>query len=389
MKRTRLKRRGGLGRTAEQLVRLANGLAASGSRVEDRYWEQQLAELIDHTLADNDEEVLNNALDHLYSADPRAYDELADNIESRAECAAGAFPEHDVVLIAAPVLAWSRYRIAASSIAPAVLANLRVHLQAHVLAKGARLSVADFLFSPDQLPQGYCATAEFAKVICGAALENLDLHIETEGMPETAQFLSDTRYLLAAVAVPRGTPLFRWQEADGSRDTALEQWRAQGGACLTPLMPGCAVDLVLPESYFAASRAADKDSRPYSVRASVAYLGTTLETPAANLRAVIAPFWERNLEEYRIGFTVRGQDAVVHGVVWPLLGAEDETTDCAAQIEAVLRESGVNEVVFLDHQFPMEYCDDCGAPLYPSPEGEIAHAEMPEEQAEQMPRHLH
>ena len=389
MKRTRLKRRGGLGRTAEQLVRLASGLAESGSRVEDRYWEQQLSTLIDQTLADNDEEVLNTALDHLYSADARAYDDLADNIESRAECAAGALPEHDVVLITAPVLAWSRYRIAATSIAPAVLATLRVHLQAHVLAKGAKLSVADFLFSPDQLPQGYCSTAEFAKVICGAALDNLDLHIETDGMPETAQFLSDTRYLLAAVAVPRGTPLFRWQEADGSRDNSLEQWRAQGGACLTPLLPGCAVDLVLPESYFAASRAADKDSRPYSVRASVAFLGTTLETPAANLRAVIAPFWERTLEEYRIGFTVRGQDAVVHGVVWPLLGAEDENTDCAAQIETVLRESGVNDVVFLDHQFPMEYCDDCGAPLYPSPEGEVAHAEMPEDHAEQMPRHLH
>ena len=389
MKRTRLKRRGGLGRTAEQLVRLASGLAESGSRVEDRYWEQQLSTLIDETLTDNDEEVLNTALDHLYSADPRAYDELADNIESRAECAAGALPEHDVVLITAPVLAWSRYRIAATSIAPAVLANLRVHLQAHVLAKGAKLSVADFLFSPDQLPQGYCSTAEFAKVICGAALDNLDLHIETEGMPETAQFLSDTRYLLAAVAVPRGTPLFRWQEADGSRDNSLEQWRAQGGACLTPLLPGCAVDLVLPESYFAASRAADKDSRPYSVRASVAFLATTLETPAANLRAVVAPFWERTLEEYRIGFTVRGRDEVVHGVVWPLLGAEDETTDCVAQIETVLRESGLTDVVALEHHFPLEYCDDCGAPLYPSPEGEVAHAEMPEDQAEQMPRHLH
>ncbi len=92
MKRTRLKRRGGLGRTAEQLVWLAGGLAQSGSRIEDHYWETQLAKLIDETLADNDEEVLNAALDHLYSADARAYDELADNIESRAECAAGSSP---------------------------------------------------------------------------------------------------------------------------------------------------------------------------------------------------------------------------------------------------------------------------------------------------------
>jgi hypothetical protein len=27
--------------------------------------------------------------------------------------------------------------------------------------------------------------------------------------------------------------------------------------------------------------------------------------------------------------------------------------------------------------------------MYPSPEGEIVHAEMPETQSEQMPRHLH
>ena len=345
--------------------------------------------LIDETLADNDEELLNAALDHLYSADPRAYDELADNIESRAECAAGAMPEHDVVLIAAPVLAWSRYRIPATTVPPAVLANLRVHLQAHVLAKGAHLSVADFLFSPDQLPQGYCATAEFAKVICATAADNQDLHIDTDGMPETAQFLSDTRYLLAAVAVPRGAALFRWQEADATRDGALEQWRSQGGACLAPLLPGCAVDLVLPDAYFAASRAADKDSRPYSVRASVAYLATTLETPAANLRAVIAPFWERSLEEYRIGFAARGSDAVLHGVVWPLLGAEDETADCVAQIETVLRESGLTDITVIEHHYPLEYCDDCSAPLYPSPEGEVVHAEMPEEQGVQTPRHLH
>ncbi len=389
MKRTRLKRRGGLGRSAEQLVWLANSVAESGSRIEDRYWERKLGDVLDQHLAAHDEEALNAALDQLYDGEPRAYDELADSIESRAECAAGAFPEHDIVLIAAPILAWSRYRIPAATVPPAVLANLRVHLQAHVLAQGTRLAVADFLFSPDQLPQGYCATAEFSRLLGTAAMDNQDLRIDTTGMPETTHFLSDTRYLLAAVAVPRGAALFHWQEADGSRDVAREQWRLQGGACLAPLLPGCAVELVLPETYFAASRTADKDSRPYSVRASVAYLGTALETPAANLRAVIAPFWDRELEEYRIGFTAHDSDQVLHGVVWPLLGAEDDEADGTSQIEAVLRDSGINEVVHLEHHFPLEYCDDCGAPMYPSPEGELLHAEMPEEHMEQMPRHLH
>jgi hypothetical protein len=389
MKRTRQKRRGGLSRDAEQLVWLATGLAESGSRAEDRYWDQQLSGAIDQVLQDDDEETLNAALDHLYSAEPRGYDELADFIESRAESALGVSPDHDILLIAAPVLAWSRYRIPASAVPSAVLANLRVHLQAHVLASGVRLALADFLFSPDQLPQGYCATAAYAATLGRAALDGKDVHIETEGMAETAVFLSDTRYLLAAVAVPRGAPLFGWQQRDGSREQALTQWRKQGGACLAPVLPGCATEVVLPEAYFAASRQADKDSRPYAIRASVAFLGAELETPAANLRAVIAPFHDRELEEYRVGLTVRDSEQVVHGVVWPLLGAEDDGAESPAEIEAVLRDCGVTEIVNLEHRFPLEYCDDCGAPLYPSPEGEIVHAEMPDEHGEQPPRHLH
>jgi hypothetical protein len=390
MKRSRFGRRGGLSRDAEQLVWLATGLAESGSRAEDRYWEGRLTELLDAVLAHDDEDSLNTALDHLYAAQPRAYDELADFTESRAEAGLRGEAGQDVLLIAVPVLAWSRYRIPATPIPPAVLANLRVHLRAHVLAQGVQLAVADFLFSPDHLPQGYCATARLADALGNAARQGEDLAVDTDGMAETAQFLSDTRYLLAAVAAPRGAPLFAWQEsAKTSRDQALTQWRSQGGACLAPLLPGCALELVLPEAYFAASRQADEASRPYSIRASVAYLGTTLETPASGLRAVIAPFHDRQLEEYRIGFTLPEKNDVVHGVVWPLLGAEDETTEVPAQIEAVLKECGVGEIQNLDNAFPLEYCEDCGAPLYPSPEGEVVHAEMPEEQAEQMPKHLH
>jgi len=389
MTRPRIKRRGGIGRLAEQLVWLASGLAESGSRVEDRYWEKRLAASIDSTLQSEDENTLNAALDQLFANDTPGYDELADMIESRTESVAGLAEDHDVLLIAAPVLAWSRFRIPATTLPPAVLTNLRVHLQAHVLADGARLALADFLFSPDQLPQGYCATADFGRTMCRASLDGQDVHIETNGLPETSQFLSDTRYLLAAVAAPKGNALFRWQELDGNREHALSQWRAQGGACLAPLLPGCTLEFVLPEAYFAACRAADKASRPYSIRASVAFLGTALDAPATSLRAVIAPFSDNQVEEYRIGFTLSGRDEVVHGVVWPLLGDEGDAVDTPSEIETVLRECGVTDVLIHEHRFPLEYCDDCGAPMYPSPEGEVAHAEMPETHTEQVPRHLH
>lgn len=390
MKRSRLGRRGGLSRDADQLTWLACGLADSGSQAEDRYWESRLLALIDRILQEEDEESLSSALDHLYSTNGRAYDELADCIESQSENGLRGDGAHDVLLIAAPLLAWSRYRIPAGPLPSALLANLRVHLAAHVLADSVKLAMADFLFSPDQLPQGYCATAQLAQALGQAAVANQNLHIETEGMAETAQFLSDTRYLLVAVAVPKGGPIFSWQESNRtSREQVLAQWRGQGGACLAPQLPGCALEVVLPDAYFAASRQADLAGRPYSIHASVAFLGTALDAPATELRAVIAPFHDRQLEEYRIGFTRKNHNQVVHGVVWPLLGAEDDGTDAHAQIEAVLRECGICDILNLDNDFPVEYCDDCGAPLYPSPDGEVVHAEMPEEHAEQMPRHLH
>ncbi|GHU22976.1 hypothetical protein FACS189497_07090 [Betaproteobacteria bacterium] len=393
MKRARTKRRGGIGRPAEELLWLATGLAESCCRVEDRYWDERLGAAVEVSLAHDDEDTLNAALDQAFTRTGSVYDDLADAIESRTESPTavptGSGKNHNLLLLAAPVLAWSRFRIPARSLPAATLANLRVHLQAHVLARNTQLALADYLFSPDQLPQGYCSTHGLASVMGRAALDNSDFHVDPEELVETAQFLSDTRYLLVGVAAPKDGAIFRWQENDGNRADALAQWRGQGGGCLTPLLPGCALEFCLPESYFSACRAADKASRPYSICASIAFLATSLEVPVSNLRAVVAPFWGEQIEEYRIGFTVTDNNNVVHGVVWPLLGAEDDAIDVPGEIEAVLRECGVTAIRILDHRFPLEYCDDCGAPLYPSPEGEMEHAEMPELEEGQIPRHLH
>lgn len=390
MKRNRFSRRAKQNPATEELVRLTGCLAQSSSRIEDEFWLKRLAAAVDRLLADGDDATLNGTLDQLYAAGGRAYDELADMVESCSESRRlDTTPPQDVVLFAAPLLAWSRFVIPSGPIAADQLATLRVHLQAHVFAADAKIGLVDYLWSPDQLPQGYGETAQLADRLAKAALHGRDSHLDTHGLPETTNFLSDTRYLLGAVAVPRGAPMFRWQEDDGSRAEALKQWRAQGGEALRPLLPACAVELLLPQTYHAAAREADRASRPYSLRAAVAFLQTTLNIAAGDLRAVVAPYYDRQLEEFRIGFTLADSTDVVHGVVWPLLEAEDEAADLPAQIEAVLREAGLREIIVLDHRFPMEYCDDCGTPLYPNPEGEPSHAELPEEQAEAAPRHLH
>ncbi|HET7776813.1 MAG TPA: DUF2863 family protein [Azospira sp.] len=395
MKRPRFGTRSRISRDVSQLSWLATGLAESGGKLEDAFWESRLSQLVEQLLADGNEEELTAALDRLYEANPEAHDELADMVESRAESCQVSHQgqDYDVLLVAAPVLAWSRFGIPTPNIPADTLAALKAQLSGHVLAAQARVAVMDFLFSPDQLPRSYCDTYRLTTELGRCALAGQDMALDTREMAETNRFLSDTRYLLAAIAVPRNTPLFYWHEnheSESCREVARQQWRQQGGGALEPLLTGCAYEPLLPDAYHAACRQADKDSRPYSLRASVAFLQTAMGLEPDKLKVAIGPFHDQRLEEYRLGFSLQEQpEKVIHGVVWPLIGAEDENTESVAEMEGLLRECGVSDIVVHDHRFPFEFCDDCGAPLYPNGEGELMHTEMPEEQAEQPPRLLH
>ncbi|MDR1995531.1 DUF2863 family protein [Azonexus sp.] len=381
MKRTRFGARDRLSRDAAELQRLAAGLSDSGGKLEDGYWEARLAETVDSLLKNGAEDDINTALDRLFEANPRAHDELADMVEARAE--SGRLEAHDqafdILLFAAPVLAWSRFSIPSCPLPAATLTALSVQLGAHVFGGQARVALTDYLFSPDQLPRSFCDTWQLTQALGAAALAGGHLTIDTDGLAETNRFLSDVRYLVGAIAVPCGQAPFRWNEKDGSKDGALKEWQKQGCPNLEPLLTGCAWEPLLPDAYHAACRNADRLSRPHSLRASVAFLQTVLGLMPDAIRAVVGPCYDQRMEEYRVGLGPRDKSDIYHGIVWPLLGAEDEATDAASEIEAVLREAGVKEISFLDHHFPMEFCDDCGAPLYPNTDAELVHAEMPEE----------
>ena len=85
MKRRRLYGRHRLSRDAERLAWLAQGLADSGSRLEDVWLEAEMRGLIEKLLKSADEDALNQALDRLRETNSRAYDELADLIEAACE----------------------------------------------------------------------------------------------------------------------------------------------------------------------------------------------------------------------------------------------------------------------------------------------------------------
>jgi hypothetical protein len=348
---------------ADKLVGLSLALFASGSRTEDRFWEAKLDALLAKIVRNANQTTLDAALDHLQQNHPDAYGALADMAETHSE---SFIVEHDGVphealLIAAPVLAWTRYAIPSGPLKGDAADALRAHLQAHVLAAGTRVAMAPFLYSIDQLPRHHVETWRIAQQLAQAALGGGPAKINFGELPETSPILADPRFLLAVVAAPVGAPVFRWQEEEHGnrieRGQCLEQWATQGGANLSLALPGCEFECLLPDAYYSACRDADERVRPHTVRTAVRYLFDTISAAPADLRAVVAGFGERRIDEYRVGFTRRGSNDVIYGVVWPLYGREngesgidEEPQEAAAsngpleEIVALLKETGVMDI---------------------------------------------
>jgi hypothetical protein len=406
---------------SQRLTSLAQALAHAGSRVEERYWERHLDMLIEKLLKTDRQTTIEAALDHLFKTEPDAYDALIESIET---VSASCVIEHggrcfDALLIAVPILAWTRFSIASGPIPTDTLLTLCAHLYGHVLAADTKIAMAPNLFAIDQLPPTHARAFALTRRLAHAALTGCAVEPPVNP-PETAPFLADTRYLLAVVAAPAAAPLFRWQmpqaqvDVTGQRQQALSQWRAQAMPSIERILPGCGVELLLPEAYYAACREADKQIRPASIRAAVHYLTHALGVAPGGISAIIGGFADESIDgrvdEYRISFTLHQQHDVVYGVVWPLYGEEEADNDLRSalafhsinaapgsqadyvsplqEIFSLLGQCGITDVKFHPEQFPMEACDDCGAPLYCDREAELVHAEMPED-APQSTGHFH
>jgi hypothetical protein len=398
MKRIRSKSPRRLTRDAERLITLSTGLSVSGSRAEDRVWEAEISALVVKAVDSGNDPMLDAALDHTFKSNPIAHDVLAELIEAAAEStqlqADGA--DWDVLLLALPMVAWSRYAIPSGPVPQEINDAIITHLKAHVLATDARAAMSPYLYSIDQMPRDFSNVRKMTVKLGDAAIHNTAPRFDFSRAPETAPLLADSRFLLAAVAVPAGTPLFRWQEKSEklTRTDCLERWVAQGRPNLARLLPGTAFECCLPDAYFHNCRESDRRVRPFALRAAIGFLEDTLKTTPGHLRAIIAGVGDEMVDEYRIGFTQRGQDEVVHGVVWPLFGREDDDEVEAGkptpreEIEAIFKECKIGEVLKLSEIYAPEFCEDCGAPLFVDADKEMVHAELPEE-ADEVPAHYH
>ncbi len=384
----------------DKLVADAISLAASGSLVEDRFWEERLNVRLMRLLKSQNQNVIDAALDQTFRINTVAFEVLADCAETLAESLKMEHEgqEWDVLLLALPIVAHTRYQIPSGPMPTNLIESTAGALHAAIAATDTRLAIVPWLYSIDQMPHSHCQTRLLTESLATAAILGSDVKLELRDMSETIAVLADPRFIIAALSAPSGAPIFKWQEESPTRQergVSLIGWQNAMQEPIASILPGCEFELLLPEAYFTNCRLADKHVRPLSIRAAVNFLESTLGILPAGLSCVVGAFGEEQADEYRISFSAKGSPEIMYGVIWPLYDRESVASDALNDLSDdespikkicdALHDAGVEDVFRHAMLFDPELCDDCGAPLFPDRSGEAVHAEMPEDAPTQQP----
>jgi len=389
---------------SQRLVSLSKEINRAASRLERFFWEKQLSENILKLLETKKQHKLDDAMEYLYRADTDTFNILLEAVEAYSESCVVQHEgvDYDALLVVAPVMAWTRFTIPSGALSSSLHADLVSSLSECVFTENARFLLAPELYAIDQLPQTHVDVFSLTKALSASLIGKSRKALFT--LRETPPFLADVRYLVMSVLVPVSKPLFRWQtisrvDRRGSlRMECLENWKKRVLPLLSNMMHGCVLDLVLPDAFFDACRKADQQIRPASIHAAIHYLCHAMDVAKTDLRAVVGGFVEvlgqGSITEYRVGFFLHDNPQVLYGVVWPVYGAEEiqQTLKVGAskvrnesekdgpldQILALLGAAGVPCEKLHLVPFPMEFCDECGVPLFADINAELVHAELPE-----------
>lgn len=397
-----------LGADSQRLVSLAQEMFYASSALESGYCRKKLEILVFRLLQAKKQTVLNDAIEYLFTADMEAYNCLLEVAEALSESAVieENGKKYQVLLVAIPVLAWTRFSIASGALAPRLIEAISSRFSRLILADHVRFAMAPGLYAVDQLPYSHIDVMAVTQGLVQSIIQGS--RFELASKQETVPFLADGRYLLAAVMAEEGEPLFRWQSIPDLaglgtvKEECQKLWQHEVLPIMSEILPGCNLELLLPGGFFNTCRKADQGIRPSTIKAAVHYLVHALDTQPDKLCAVVGGFGKDldgiQVEEYRIGFYRKDDGKIVYGIVWPVYGTEEvEGMSFPSQLEGhagassgkggkqllqifqLLRELGISYEKTAVERFAMEFCEDCGAPLFADTNGELVHAEMPED----------
>ncbi len=391
----------------KSLINLADAIAQASNRSEDNYWQAQLDRLVEFHLQHSHQATLDKAIQALAEDNSGAYEVLVESLESLS--ASQEFLHHGqryhCFFLTAPILAYSRFEIPYGKLETQAYQQLSKALEACILSKHARLLLFPNIYAIEQLPRHFVECYQKLLEVRPALFDNQ--HNIPRLSLATTPFLADTRYLMAAVLAPAEAAIFAWQDTappydvSTARTQALVRWRDLAQPVLQQLLPGCGLELLMPESFFTACREADAQIRPVAVNAALFNLCESLNKRPADFEIVIAsisnPDDTEQIDEYRISFCLECTPGVVYGVVWPLYRPDEQfltltlnqDEEWQGNLIDVLQNCGLKNYQVISQALFAENCDDCGSPLFADRDGELVHAEMPETEMESVTAHFH
>ena len=127
----------------EKLVADAISLAASGSQLEDRYWEERLNVRLMRLLKSQNQNVIDAALDQTFRINTVAFEVLADSAETLAESLKMEYEgqQWDVLLLAMPIVAHTRYQIPSGPLPGKIVEATASALHSAISATDTRIAI--------------------------------------------------------------------------------------------------------------------------------------------------------------------------------------------------------------------------------------------------------
>lgn len=383
-------------RGTSQLVALVRASQNSTSRFEDRFWESRIKALVEKHLVAGQDDVIEAALNELAGTRADEADDLLEHVQAASqslELTVDGQP-WQVLLITCALAVWTRYQLPQVALTDADMTHFTEGLQQCVLAPDVQIHALPKLLGLDEMPRSFAEIHHWVQQLGTRALGKRTPLPTIITMEPNPALLVDTRHLVLAVAVRAGEPLFRWQ-ADISQtpDRCRQAWESFINPVLTKLLPGCQFQVLLPQPYHASIELSEQQVRIVAIHSASQWLQSALNLKPGELRATVAAVGEQGAQEYRIGYHRGRQEDVIYGTIWPIFedyapdGAESVIND-VDEIAAILKSTGVNHIKRIPGVLLPESCEDCGAPLFPNPDGELVHVELPEE-AFDAPQHFH
>ena len=245
----------------------------------------------------------------------------------------------------------------------------------------ARVVMGSHMISADHLPEAF---REVRGLVDG--MRRLE-HGEVYGIGSLVREapppdFADSRYILCTVAADKTEDLFRPND-----DTLVSMARAMMNFCLEVhdilefTMIGSVFEVQPVGGFYQRWRESETTMRAWGLKALVdfaASMGFAPDKLVATMGLFVPNAREADkMSELRIGLTPKNEpDHVIAGIAWPLM--PEELDSFAATAHDILESKSLHDIVEHEQTFSLEWCEDCGSPLYATPDGLVVHVELPD-----------